>query len=295
MILRGQRGVVRNWPIVPGIDFAGVVRHSHSKLFSEGDAVVLTGNKAGQHFDGGFSERATCQAEWLVPIPPTFDTVDAMTIGSAGFTAMQCISNLEVAGGIRPGDGRILVTGAAGGLGQMAITLLAAKGYEVVASTGRIELGAHLTRLGASEVIGRLPAADKPLAAQLWSGVIDSVGGSTLAAALASTSYRGAIASAGVAGGGILESTVYPFILRGVRLLGVDATLPWNVQGFPADPALWRKWRKERLELWAELAALLTTERLALMRSRCIGLDELRRVADAIVVGKVAGRVVVKV
>jgi len=247
LIVLGKPGVVRNFPIVAGIDYAGVVRASRSAALREGDAVVLTGNKAGQYFDGGYAQRAACQAEWLVRLPAAFDAADAMTIGTAGVTAMMCVRQLERVGGLKADYGPVLVTGAAGGLGQLAVAILAKRGYHVIASTGRVaEQQSLLQSLGATEVIGRLEAVDKPLGPQRWVGVVDSVGGATLAAAAAQTMYGGAIASTGVAGGGQLETTVYPFILRGVRLLGVDSTLPWRLDGYPQDEERWLEWRKVR-------------------------------------------------
>jgi len=179
-----------------GIDYAGVVARSSSPLWREGDAVVLTGNKAGQYFDGGYAERATCRAEWLVAPPPALSLAQSMVVGTAGVTAAMCVDYLQRFGEVEPSHGPVLVTGAAGGLGQVAVALLHARGFEVVASTGRAEgLGEHLRALGASEVVGRLQPEPKPLGKQLWAGVVDSVGGATLAAALAQTRYRGAAAS----------------------------------------------------------------------------------------------------
>jgi len=287
---------VRQYPIVAGIDFAGRVVRSSNPMWREGDAVVLTGNKAGQFFDGGYSERATCRAEWLVSPPPQFDLAQCMTIGTAGITAAMCVLHLERSGEIKPSHGPVLVTGAAGVLGQVAIALLAARGYDVVASTGRKEqLEDKLIRLGASQVIGRLDPDTKPLSAQRWSGVIDAVGGSTLAAAIAQTSYRGAVVSTGVAGGGDLPATVYPFILRGVRLLGVDSTLPWDVEGYPADHQRWSEWRKERECLWALLAESMSAVALAEVLTGSVRLEEVIAKAPTILNGEVAGRVLVEV
>jgi acrylyl-CoA reductase (NADPH) len=294
MIVLGRKGVVKGWPIIPGIDFAGAVRSSRSSLFQPGDAVVLTGNKAGQFIDGGYAERAACQAGWLVPLPTPLDSLAAMTIGTAGVTAMMCVAQLESAGGLTPGAGRVLVTGASGGLGQVAVAILSTKGYEVVASTGRAEAqGPALRALGASEVIGRLPFLAKPLQAQQWAGVVDSVGGETLAAALASTAYNGAVASTGVAGGGELKTTVYPFILRGIRLLGVDSTLPWNVDGYPAQRERWEAYRSERLSLWAQLAHLLSPATIVQLRTDVIPLEKVVQTSHSLLAGKIAGRVVV--
>ena len=184
----------------------------------------------------------------------------------------------------------------AGGLGQLAIPMLRSRGFEVIASTGRkATLGAHLEALGATEVIDRLDPDTKPLAEQRWAGVVDTVGGATLAAALAQTKYRGALACPGVAGGGELSATVYPLILRGVRLLGVDQTLPWDVDGYPADRARWEAWRKEKLAMWEFCAEHLPPDALALTGGGTIGLDELNEYAPRIIKGEVAGRVVVDV
>ena len=232
LILEGRKGVVREFPIVPGIDYAGTVSRSSSPLFAVGDPVVLTGNKSGQWCDGGYAQRASCVAEWLVRRPVELDAASAMTLGTAGLTAMMCIQHLERFGELAPSRGRVLVTGAGGGVGQLAVALLAARGYEVIASTGRADvLGGRLRELGASQVIGRLELPKGPLGKQAWAGVVDTVGGDALAAALAQTSYGGAVASTGVAGGGALATTVYPLILRGIRVLGVDSTLPWDLEG----------------------------------------------------------------
>ena len=295
MIINGQKGVVKKFPIVGGIDYAGVISKSSSPLWREGDAVVLTGNKAGQYFDGGYAERATCRAEWLVAPPPELSLAQSMTIGTAGVTAAMCVHYLERYGEVRPSHGPVLVTGAAGGLGQIAIALLAARGFEVVASTGRAAaLGDQLRALGASQVIDRLTPEPKPLGEQRWAGVVDSVGGSTLAAALAQTRYRGAIASPGVAGGGGLETTVYPLILRGVRLLGVDQTMPWDLEGYPDEPERWAEWRAERQQMWRLLAEFLDPEKLESIRADTIGLEDLVDYAPKIINGQVAGRLLAR-
>ena len=296
MIVRGRKGVVRGYPIVGGIDYAGVVARSSSPLWKEGDAVVLTGNKAGQFYDGGYAERATCKAEWLVARPPEFSAAQSMTIGTAGVTAAMCLHYLEEYGQVRPSHGPVLVTGAGGGLGQLAVALLARRGFEVVASTGRREtLGEHLTALGASSVIDRLALDSRPLGEQKWAGVVDSVGGETLAAALSQTKYRGAVACPGVAGGGELHTTVYPLILRGVRLLGVDQTLPHDVDGYPADPERWKSWREERLLMWSLLGSLLSPEIVESVRAATIGLDDVEEHAERVLNGEVAGRLLVEV
>jgi len=209
---------------------------------------------------------------------------------------MMCVLHLERAGEIKPSHGPVLVTGAAGGLGQIAVALLAARGFEVIASTGRVEAqAAHLRKLGATEVIGRLEPEPKPLGKQRWAGVVDSVGGSTLASAVAQTMYRGAVASTGVAGGGAFSSTVFPFILRGVRLLGVDSTLPWDVEGYPPEAERWREWREERKDIWQSLGESLTADTLGLVHSATIGLAEVPNYAQQILKGSVAGRVLIDI
>lgn len=295
MILTGAKGVVKKYPIVAGIDYAGVVVRSANPLWKEGDAVVLTGNKAGQFFDGGYSERATCRGEWLVSPPPSLSLAQSMVVGTAGITAAMCIEHLERVGEVKPSHGPVLVTGAAGGLGQMAVAMLATRGFEVIASTGRSQLEPHLRGLGASEVIGRLDPDTKPLSDQRWAGVVDSVGSTTLAAALAQTKYRGAVASTGVAGGGDLSATVYPLILRGVRLLGVDSTLPWDVEGYPRDVARWAEWRSERERLWALVGESLPLAALSAIHADTIGLEDAVAYAPRILKGEVAGRVVIDV
>jgi len=299
MIIQGQHGVCKGFPIVPGIDFSGVVEQSDSPMWRPGDEVVLTGNKIGQHFDGGWSGCCRVQAEWLVRKPSSFSLEECMAIGTAGFTAMQMVMHLEAFGGMSPSSsGHVLVTGAGGGVGSAAVALLAKLGYHVVASTGRSEeLGNYLRSLGAAEVIGRLDGDGRkqPLQAQRWSHVVDTVGGTTLSTALAQTKFMGSVAAVGVAAGGVLDTTVYPFVLRGIRLLGVDSTLPWNVEGFDDDPAAWEKYRQERLVIWQRLEQDLPRERLREMHTATVELDEVPSWSDRLLAGKVTGRVVVRV
>lgn len=298
MILKGYSGVVKKYPIVPGIDLAGIVEESQSPMFSPGDEVVLTGNKIGQYFDGGYSQFCKVQAPWLVHRPPSFTLQQCMVIGSAGFTAMQMIMHLEKFGNLCTQKGPVLVTGAAGGVGSTAVALLAKLGYEVVASSSRAEqLENYLKSLGATTVIGRLSedGRNQPLQKQRWAAVVDTVGGPVLAAALAQTKMQGSVACVGVAAGGTLDTTVYPFILRGIRLLGIDATLPWNVAGYDTDPAVWEANRQERLEIWSRLEQDLTSHATELMHSKLSTLDELPEWADRILAGRVQGRVVVKI
>eukprot|EP00930_Biecheleria_cincta_P047707 TRINITY_DN33131_c0_g1_i1.p1 TRINITY_DN33131_c0_g1~~TRINITY_DN33131_c0_g1_i1.p1 ORF type:complete len:409 (+),score=83.13 TRINITY_DN33131_c0_g1_i1:43-1269(+) len=296
MIMQGQHGVVRSFPIVPGIDMSGVVEQSDSPLWKPGDEVVLTGNKIGQHVDGGFSELCRVQAEWLAPKPETFSLEDCMVVGTAGFTAMQMVMELEEAGRLAVGQGPVLVTGAAGGVGSAAVAILASLGYEVVASSGRsAELGDYLRRLGASDVIGRIEGdgIKKPLQDQRWAAVLDCAGGPGLGAALAQTKLRGAVACVGVAAGGSLDATVYPFVLRGVRLLGVDSTLPWRCAGMGDDPSEWQRNRQYRLEVWRRLECNLPIKALREMHEASIPLEEIPAWCDKFAGGQVRGRVVV--
>ena len=253
LVLSGKPGVAKQFPLVPGIDFAGTVLDDPSGKFTVGESVVLTGGYAGQHQDGGYSTLAKVRSDWLVKLPPFLSEREAMVVGTAGFTAMQCVMHLEKLGGLTRGDEKpVLVTGASGGVGSTAVAILSALGYKVVASTGRKDaLEAYLRTLGATKVIGRLEPS-KPLAAEAWAGVVDTVGGETLAAALASTSYGRAVAACGLAGSPSLPTTVLPFILRGVKLLGVD-----SVQA-PAE---------ERAAVWHALGTSLPKESLEAMVS----------------------------
>eukprot|EP01065_Artemidia_motanka_P024256 TRINITY_DN28901_c0_g1_i1.p1 TRINITY_DN28901_c0_g1~~TRINITY_DN28901_c0_g1_i1.p1 ORF type:complete len:364 (+),score=97.54 TRINITY_DN28901_c0_g1_i1:78-1169(+) len=302
MILRGQRGVVPNYPIVGGIDCAGVVVSSDSSEWSEGDEVMVAGNKIGQFFDGGYSERLSVRSSWLCTPPPGYSLADTMAVGSAGITAMMCVAHLEEAGGLGRfvgggEDAPVLVTGAGGGLGCCAVAILSKLGYYVVASTGRGEdLGDWLRELGANEVVPRLTYNPKrPLGKQKWAGVIDAVGSSTLAAAISETRYRCGVASTGVAGGGDLPCTVYPFILRGVRLLGVDSTLPIDVEGYPADEGSKQRYTSERNELWLRLSECLPPDVLAKCTGGTASLDQLKGMADDVIAGRIRGRTVVTV
>jgi acrylyl-CoA reductase (NADPH) len=216
--------VVRRWPMVPGIDGAGVVEHSETHAFKVGDRVILNGWGAGETHWGCLSERARLKGEWLVPMPQSLDAREAMAIGTAGYTAMLCVLALE-RNGVVPDSGEILVTGAAGGVGSVAISLLAGRGYRVVASTGRAAEAGYLKRLGACEVIDRasLASPGKPLGKERWAGVVDCVGSHTLANACATTQYGGVVTACGLAQGMDLPSSVAPFILRGVTLVGIDS------------------------------------------------------------------------
>jgi acrylyl-CoA reductase (NADPH) len=224
LVLTGAPGVAKKFPIVPGIDFAGKVLQSRSAQFSAGQSVVLTGHYAGQWMDGGYCDVVWAKSSWLVALPEFLTERDAMIIGTAGFTAMQCVMHLEKYGGLARGEkGPVLVTGAAGGVGSVAVAILSHLGYQVHASTGRVaEQEAYLKKLGAKKVIGRLEKS-KPLNKEVYIGVVDCVGGHGLATALASVQYGRAVASCGLAADSKLPATVMPFILRGVKLLGIDS------------------------------------------------------------------------
>ena len=280
LAITGKSPVVRRFPMVPGIDFAGTVIESSNAAWKVGDNVVLNGWGVGETHCGGLAEKARVKGEWLVPLPAAFSARQAMAIGTAGYTAMLCVLALEKHG-IKPADGDILVTGANGGVGSVAIALLAKLGYKVVASTGRPAEAEHLKALGASEVIDRaeLSAPGKPIGKERWAGVVDTVGSHTLANACATTKYRGAVAACGLAGGMDFPATVAPFILRGVTLYGIDSVM--------APLAV-------RLEAWSRLGRDLDISKLDTF-TREIGLAEAPVVAAELLEGKVRGRVVVDV
>ena len=219
----GAGKIIREFPMTPGIDLVGTVEESDSNDFSVGDAVICTGYGIGTDHAGGYAQYARLKSEWLVPLPEGMTPLHAMGIGTAGFTAMLAVQALETRGGLTPEAGDILVTGASGGAGSMAVSILAELGYTVVASTGSEDAHDYLRELGASRIIGRLSAPERPMASAEWAGAIDSVGGDTLASVLSATQYGGSVAAYGVAAGHELNTTVFPFILRGVNLLGVDS------------------------------------------------------------------------
>lgn len=277
LAITGRGKVIRQFPMVPGIDFAGTVAESQHPGFQPGDAVVLTGWGVGERHWGGLAQRARVRGDWLVPLPDGLDTRAAMAIGTAGFTAMLSVLALE-AHGLAPGRD-LLVTGAAGGVGSVAVALLARAGHRVVASSGRADAADYLRSLGAAEVIGRLPAEGRPLESERWGGVVDTVGGATLAAALRATAYGGSVAACGNAGGADLNTTVFPFILRGVNLLGIESVM------FPAE---------RRPAAWARLARDLPADLLERMIHDA-SLRDVPALAAAILDGQVRGRVVVNV
>ena len=279
LAITGKGRVVRSFPMVPGIDFSGTVTDSADKRFKPGDKVVLTGHGVGEKHWGGMAEKAKVNADWLVPLVEGLDTKQAMQVGTAGLTSMLSIMALEEAG-LKPEKGEVLVTGASGGVGSVAISLLHALGYDVVALTGRTENSRSLETLGASRVISRdeMLSDNKPLDTQLWAGVIDTVGSHILAKALSQTQYGGSVAACGLAAGIDLPTTVMPFILRGITLVGIDSV------HCPYD---------RRLQAWLRLAALLPD----LFFAQACEQIELEQVADyaaKILQGQVKGRLVIK-
>jgi acrylyl-CoA reductase (NADPH) len=280
LAITGKAPVVRRFPMIPGIDFAGEVEASSHPDWKPGDKVILNGWGTGETHLGAYGEKARVKGQWLVRLPATISPREAMAIGTAGYTAMLAVMALE-RHGLKPGQGPAVVTGAAGGVGSVAIALLAKLGFQVIASTGRREEADYLKGLGASEIVDRaeLSGPAKPLAKERWIGGIDSVGSATLANLLSMTKYGGAIAACGLAGGMDLPSSVAPFILRGVSLLGIDSVM--------CPPAL-------RNEAWRRLASDLDRGKLERM-TREIGLSEVIGEAGAILEGRVRGRIVVKI
>jgi acrylyl-CoA reductase (NADPH) len=279
LVITSGGGLVKTWPHVPGIDFAGTVLESADGRYAPGDRVVLTGWRVGELHAGGYASKARVQGDWLVHLPSTLSTRLAMAIGTAGFTAMLSLETLELHG-LTPSKGDVLVTGAAGGVGSVAVALLAARGYRVVASTGRADTANYLQALGASEVIDRSAFAEpskRPLEAERWAACIDSVGGNTLARLLTQMNYGGSVAAVGLAGGAKLDTTVIPFLLRGVNLLGIDSVM------CPRD---------RRLPLWDRLARELPQAQLESM-IRPASLEDVPSLARDILAGNVRGRVVV--
>lgn len=281
LAVTGQGKIIRSFPMVPGIDFVGRVIESRSSELKAGQNVVLTGWGVGETHWGGMAEKACVKADWLVPLPDTMSPSDAMMVGTAGLTAMLCVQAL-VDGGITPGDGHVLVTGASGGVGSIAVTLLSELGFSVSAMTGRAkENQTLLTTLGASEIIERATFEEpaKPLEKQCWAGVIDTVGSKVLAKALAQTKYNGVIAACGLAGGFDLPTTVMPFILRNVRLQGIDSVM------CPAT---------KRIAAWQRISELLPEK---YFKDACttISLEDVPEFANKIIQGKVTGRVIVKI
>lgn len=281
LAITGAGKIVREFPFVPGIDFAGRVRESADSRYRPGDRVVLTGWGVGERHWGGLAELARVEGDWLVPLPEGLSERHAMSIGTAGFTAMLCVVALEEQG-VKPETGDIVVSGAAGGVGSIATALLAGRGYRVVASTGRPELGDWLRALGAAEILERRELSEPdgaPLGSQRWAGAVDTVGGTTLANMLKRTKYRGTVTACGLAGGAEFTCTVFPFILRGVRLVGIDSVYA------PVEERR-RAWQALARELSPELLDRITTE---------VSLHEAPKLAPDFLAGKVRGRIVVRV
>ncbi len=280
MIVQGIGRLVREYPHVPGIDFAGTVENSESPDYKPGDRVILNGWRVGEVHWGGFSSRARVKAEWLVPVPESLSTEQCMAIGTAGYTAMLSVMALEDHGFTPDSDGEVLVTGAAGGVGSIAVSILANLGYRVAASTGREETHDYLKGLGAAEIFGREDLATPPkgpLGSERWSGVIDSVGGPTLHSALASLKTHSSCAAVGLASGFKLDTTVMPFLLRGVNLLGIDSsTCP----------------RERRLVAWDRLSRELPLDKLAAVTSTA-SLADVIDLAGKILQGQIRGRTVI--
>jgi acrylyl-CoA reductase (NADPH) len=279
LVLGGLGRLVRTYPHVPGIDFAGTVEKSDNPHWKAGDKVVLTGWRVGESHWGGYAEKARVKGDWLIGLPKGISTKQAMAIGTAGFTSMLAVLALE-AHDVTPDKGDILVTGAAGGVGSVATAILAKLGYRVVASTGRQETHDYLRELGAAEIIDRATIekpSGKPLDAERFAGCVDAVGGTTLAAVLPQIKYRGAVASCGLAGGTKLETTVIPFLLRGVNLLGIDSVM---------CPVPLRQ------KAWLRLASDLPMGKLDKMIETA-ALADLPGLGGQILAGKVRGRVVV--
>src|SRR5262245_23934943 len=279
LALTGKAPVIRRWPMIPGIDFAGAVVSSGHPELKAGDAVVLNGWGAGETHYGGYAQMARVKGDWLVKMPPQFSAAEAMAIGTAGYTAMLCVLALE-RHGVKPASGPVLVTGAAGGVGSVAIALLAKLGYQVTASTGRASEADYLKGLGASEIVDRTELAKpaRPLAKERWAGAVDAVGSHTLANALSMTKYGGAVAACGLAGGMDLATSVAPFILRGVTLVGIDSVM--------APMAI-------RIEAWNRLARDLDPGKLAAMAVTRPAADVVA-LAPEILAGQVRGRIVLE-
>ena len=274
-------GLVRNYPHVPGIDFSGTVESSSDDRYKPGDKVVLTGWRVGENRWGGYAQKARIKADYLVPLPEGLSTAQAMAVGTAGFTSMLAVQALEDHG-LTPGNGPVLVTGAAGGVGSVATAILAAKGYEVAGVTGRPDTADYLTSLGAAQIVARdeiNETVKRPLETETWSGCVDAVGGAMLARVLGQMKYGASVAAVGLAGGASLPATVVPFLLRGVNLLGIDSVM----QPFEA-----------RQRAWQALAETLPMDKLDAMVHPAT-LRDLPKLGADILKGQVKGRVVVDV
>lgn len=280
LAVTGRGAIVRQWPMVPGIDLAGVVEQSDHAAWKPGDRVVVNGWGLGETHWGGLAQKARLSSAWLLRLPEAFSARQAMAIGTAGYTAALCVMALQ-RHGVKPGDGDVLVTGAAGGVGSVAVRLLSRLGYAVAASTGRPQEAEYLKSLGATQIVDRaeLSAPGKPLQKERWAGVVDAVGSHTLANACAATRWNGAVAACGLAQGADLPATVMPFILRGVTLYGINSVFVDNAR---------------RAEAWQLLAQHVDDETLQRMTVE-IGLSQAVGQSSALLDGKVRGRVVVDV
>ena len=281
LCITGKGGLVRNFPHVPGIDYAGTVAESSDDRYKAGDKVVLTGWRVGEVVWGGYSQKARAKADWLVPLPDGLSTRQAMAVGTAGFTSMLAVQALE-AHGMAPSDGPVLVTGAAGGVGSVAVAILANLGYEVAAVTGRPETADYLKDLGATQIVAREDIAEaptRPLDKETWAGCVDAVGGDMLARVLTQMKYGASVSAVGLAGGAAVPATVVPFLLRGVNLLGIDSVMQ------PYEP---------RVAAWKRVATDLPMEKLEAMVSPAT-LADLPALGPSILKGGVKGRVVVDV
>lgn len=281
LVLNGLGGLVKNYPHVPGIDFAGTVRTSSHPTFTTGDKVVSTGWRVGELHWGGYSQQANVNGDWLIKIPNGMTTRQSMIVGTAGFTAVQGVMALEQAG-LKKDQGPVLVTGAAGGVGSVAVRALARAGYTVEASTGRDSTHDYLKSLGASEIISRSELDTpngRPLNKERWAGCVDSVGGTTLASVLTQMQYGSSVAAIGLAGGSALDTTVIPFLLRGVNLLGIDSVM------CPTE---------KRQAIWKRVAADLVDEQLDTIATD-VPLEKVIELGAGIIKGEVKGRVVVDV
>jgi len=282
MILNGNIGrLVRSFPHVPGVDFAGTVEHSSDPRYKAGDKVVLTGWRVGEAHWGGFAQKAQVRADWLVPLPEGLTTKQAMAVGTAGFAAVFAVLALEDHG-LAPEKGPVLVTGATGGVGSVAVAMLAKMGYTVAGSTGQADQADYLRDLGCSEIVTRASLAEpagRPLESEKWAGCVDAVGGSTLARVLGQMQYRGSVSACGLAAGASMECSVLPFLLRGVNLLGIDTVMqPYE----------------NRVRAWQRVAEDLPMEKLEAMTEMC-GLADLPENAKRILKGQIRGRLVIDV
>jgi acrylyl-CoA reductase (NADPH) len=280
LAITGKSPIIRKFPMIPGIDFAGTVESSSHPEFETGMPVILNGWGVGEVHMGGFAQKAKVKGDWLVPLPSVFDAKQAMAIGTAGYTAMLCVIALEK-NGVTPDKGEILVTGATGGVGSVAVAILSKLGYKVVALTGRPEESEYVTDLGASEIMDRseLSEPGRLLAKERWAGVVDVVGSHVLANACASTKYGGVVTACGLAGGMDFPATVAPFILRGVSLIGIDSVM---------CP------KAARIEAWRRLGEDLDLTKLGSIAHE-VGLSKTIEAAEDLLAGKIRGRVVVDV